>query len=312
MYSYAKDHDCINESLWHNRYILVDNTPMYYKEWDQHKISIIKDILDKHGNMLSKEQIEKKYGLNIKHMMYNSLSSAIPRNWKHNVNLYPKIMDGIIYVYQDECIRSVKELYCRDFCSLFLQNKVETPKAELKWNKYLGVTNDDWDAIYCIPFTVTRDTAIQSLQFKILHRYYPCNYVLSKWYKDQSSQCSYCNEIDYIEHYFYSCASIKRFWNSVQKWWLHNIECSIQLSKEDVVLGMINVNNDKMLDIFNLCMLIAKWHIVKCRKDNVDPDLYDFLRHLKYVMEMEKIYYKMENRTNIFIERWNILYECLH
>ena len=60
----------------------------------------------------------------------------------------------------------------------------------------------DWPVLFKIPYKFTRETDVQSLQFKIINRYIPCKENLYLWGKESSDKCGLCNEIDTIEHFF--------------------------------------------------------------------------------------------------------------
>ena len=51
-----------------------------------------------------------------------------------------------------------------------------------KWKKevHTGVVIEDWSFIYCIPFSVTKDTKLQDFQYKLTHRILNTNSFLYK------------------------------------------------------------------------------------------------------------------------------------
>ena len=57
----------------------------------------------------------------------------------------------------------------------------------------------------------TTETFLQSLQFKIIHRYFPCNYRLHLWNIVEDSKCTYCNIVDTLNHYFAECQVSRDF-----------------------------------------------------------------------------------------------------
>ena len=72
--------DIMNETLWFNKHILVDNKPIFYKLWDQHGISHIYHILNQNGNFKSERELLISFGLNVDTMLYNGVKSAILNN----------------------------------------------------------------------------------------------------------------------------------------------------------------------------------------------------------------------------------------
>ena len=200
-------------------------------------------------------------------------------------------------------------MYCKQFTNIFLSNYVQTPVAQVKWQKYLDIEDIDWDYIYQIPFLVSRDTAIQSLQYKIINRYFPCNYVLSKWYPEHSDKCNHCQNIDFLEHYFFLCPNLEIFWNGLSRWWLSNIECTFKLTPVDVIFGICNPNDDNVISIINYCILMAKYYIAETKKNENEPNLYDYLRFIKHKLELDMVNSKIENKEQIFLTNWSLLYD---
>ena len=111
------------------------------------------------------------------------------------------------------------------------------PTAENKWSKYVETDDIEWKDHYTIPYNVCKETAIQSFQYKIFHRFFPCQYTLSIWYKDEQPNCNNCNCVDYLEHYFYECKDVNRFWAAIENWWKTILETSIPLNVKYVLFG---------------------------------------------------------------------------
>ena len=72
--------------LWHNDLIQIDKKNVVYRNWKQAGINNILHIIDSNGNIRSKQNLENKYGINIKLMEYNSLMHSIPNSWKQMLN----------------------------------------------------------------------------------------------------------------------------------------------------------------------------------------------------------------------------------
>ena len=114
-----------------------------------------------------------------------------------------------------------------------------------------------------------------------------------------------------MEHYFYDCAYLSTFWNSLRRWWLSNLECSFNIKAIDVLFGICNAFNDTMIDIINYCILNAKSYITNCKKNNNEPNLFDYLFFIKNKLEIEILYHKLQNNERDVIEKWNTLYEAI-
>ena len=114
----------------------------------------------------------------------------------------------------------------------------------------------NWAQIYQFPYKICTDTYIQSLQYRILNRYINCNENLFWWKINNSPQCSYCNGIDNLEHFFFYCSHTKAFWSNI-KTWIENItSISISLTVLEVLLCIILHNDHSSL--CNYIILHAK------------------------------------------------------
>ncbi len=91
------------------------------------------------------------------------------------------------------------------------------PKAFYKWklNYPFLSTIKIWAGIN----TFLLPNKMKELHYKILHMYYPCNSLLSKFKLDFSSQCTFCNSnLETISHLFFECDYAKDLWKEIS--WL--------------------------------------------------------------------------------------------
>jgi hypothetical protein len=85
------DTDILFEKLWRNTFILVNEKPVLYKVWEQRNINRVQDLINgDNGTFLNQMELSEKYSIDIDVMMYNSLVSAIPRQWKNIIKSMPK------------------------------------------------------------------------------------------------------------------------------------------------------------------------------------------------------------------------------
>ena len=106
-------------------------------------------------------------------------------------------------------------------------------------------------------FKIVKDTYIQTMQFKILHRVYNCNYNLFTWGISQTQSCESCQGVDNLEHYFYYCQDVKSFWENVSEWLAVNMNINKTFTVLEVLLGLINLNR-KFFYMVNLVVLLGR------------------------------------------------------
>ena len=90
------------------------------------------------------------------------------------------------------------------------------PSAKGFWSRKFGLKIDEH--IWSIPLLVTTETRLRVLQWKRLHDIDPTNISLCKMKVRDDQMCSYCNDVvNCIQHFFFNCPTIKKFWNYIQQ-----------------------------------------------------------------------------------------------
>ena len=100
-------------------------------------------------------------------------------------------------------LKDISNMKCKDFYWEFINKIVITPAAERKWTEIFPKLEEAniWPRIYKMAFTVTRETYVQSLQYRLIHRILPTNKWLFNIKILDSPQCSFCDEVDTILHF---------------------------------------------------------------------------------------------------------------
>ena len=297
--------------LWNNKFIIIENKPVHYIEWEKNGIECIGDLVNQNCMILTKRQLERRYNLQIKQMDYNSLIHSIPKLWLNIIQgKNPEYFDISTKIKIKDKMKDIKDMTCKDVYWQYISTVGAHPTAEKKWADYIDVDNDEWEHLHVIPYRVCRETYLQSFQYKIMNRFFPCNYTLSKWYNDHSPKCTQCDSTDYLEHYFYLCEHVKSFFQSVEKWWLSTIEVSMKLNAKYVLLGIPNHNEDKFIDIFNLCILYAKWYIYQCKLNHQNLFIMDYIKFVKEKLHIEETWCLINNSKD-FENRWGAFYNLM-
>ncbi len=117
--------------------------------------------------------------------------------------------------------------------------------------------------IFKTPYIVTRETKLQSFQYKIIHQLITCQKLLFDIKLVDNAKCKYRHELDNISHFFLFCPKEKKFWRSFFMWWNNLGDIQIPLyseSLEDCSLFRFQIEGD-IFSVLNYCILIAKLHI---------------------------------------------------
>ena len=225
---------------------MLGNKPVFCKHWYNQGIKYVSDIVGKTGELLLPDQLKAKCNLcTVNFLEYYALRNVIPFSWEKilltaskNVPVLNKGLDVIIRgVSRDLVYTSNKDIYW----SLISTSKVCIIPANYNCAKKYGVPEDNMKKYYQIPFINIRHTKIQSMQYKIIHNFYITNLKLFKWKIIDSSKCTFCDDIDNLEHHFFECRELQVFWNSFCNWWHQFCEkcCNVELLQcRQIILGI--------------------------------------------------------------------------
>ena len=289
------------EMLWCNRSIRIGGKTVYIDSLYQKGIKIIDDIVKKNGTLMSLDELKSKYpGVKINFLTYEALLRGIPQLWKQRLTSIPskKVSERekndapSIYVNNHE--HSITNIRSKNFYDIGLNHK--TPKAVIRWEE-LGYRNMNWEKIFSIPYECTKSTKLQSLQFRILHRYIPTRRYLYIRNVTNTPKCLHCSSEDTMEHFLLHCTSCKQIWIQI----FRALSISSQNASKYILFGMPHKNN-----AVNLIILIVKQYLVSCKLSQEDrKPSYEGVRALiSYHVSVEKYTAVVHNAVDVFFSKW--------
>ena len=144
---------------------------------------------------------------------------------------------------------------------------------------------EDWNQIFSRTFQITKETYLQSFQYKILNRILNCNERLHKWKIKSNNKCDDCGEVDSIEHHLYFCITSKTFWKKLKTWLIDNLGFGIELTVCEVLFGLPAYNSPD-LKLINFLILIGKWYLNHSKTQNKTIYFLDFISLIKEKTEI--------------------------
>lgn len=167
--------------VWYNTNIKVGMKTLFIKSWYEKGVKIISDFLDVDGNLLPHDIFQHRFNMNVCIMQYNSVVSAISRYLKSFLtkNSYQRFITPYIPIYYKSLLLYNK---CTNVVYRQLNSCNVIPTSISKWESELV----QYGAKICVNdafnvcFKTTKDTQLQWLQFRLLHRILPVNHYLKK------------------------------------------------------------------------------------------------------------------------------------
>ncbi len=119
------------------------------------------------------------------------------------------------------------------------------PSCIEKWSEdYPGfhtAQTNLWSNIFRQPFIITRETKLQTFQYKLIYLLITCPKICYDMKLVANTVWLHCREIDLIAHFFLFCPNENQFWNTFVTWWnnLGDIQIPTQCEclEENILFG---------------------------------------------------------------------------
>ena len=265
------------------------------------------DIVSPTNEFYTPAEIVRIFNWKTNFLSIYSILNAIPKIWKlkikapssnfilsHNFSLNNNIVPI-------EKVSS-KKIYCE-----IVKEKTKPPSALSTWlNLFPFLENFNWQKVYSLVYTISKEPYLQTFQYKVLNRSINCRYNLYKWNVLSSSKCYYCPDIDTIEHHFYYCPISKSFWHEVYSWFQGITGCSIDLSVCEIIFGLVNFTygDTETFYTLNFLILLGKWYINACKSGEKELLMPSFLNVVRNKLKLLKMNFGLAANLNLFENRY--------
>ena len=182
-----------------------------------------------------------------------------------------------------------------------LQLDESTPTAQRRWEAEGFDFGRNWGRIYSMPFRISTSTKLQSLQYRILHRYWPTRRYLCIRKVVDDPFCESCGEIETLEHCLFHCTEVQYFWNELVE--VLNSKLPryrhVVLALRDVIFGGLTNSS-----IVNMILLVAKQFVLQQRYHDGALSVVIFRQHLLKNFNFEKTNAFALSKLEKFKQRW--------
>ena len=313
----------LEQVLWNNKYIKMPVAPKSKKmqsiKWPElYRAGIVKvkDLLLPDGTFIDLFTFCVDRNVKCNFISIVKMRKAIPIEWKTEIlasNQRRDVVSNLVIKSTQHsisiCSASTKSIAKKIYDQLILRLYVQ-PTAVNRWTEDFPINNEDWPLIFKLPYIATRDTYLQSLQFKFIHRIISCK----KWLFTQkvidSPYCNSCpDEVDDLIHHFVDCKGLNNFWNSLESWWNRTGNYQVKITNKHIIFGFY-------YDIYsfssiNFVILLAKSYIYRQVYLEHTVDFYNFLPLLKSKLEIEKSICISSGRSQSFDDKWSLIIDNL-
>lgn len=307
------------ESLWGNRWITNANGPLQNFPWAKKGILVVQDLCHPtEGRLMSHIEVQERHNVNSTFLDMLAIRLSIPLSWRQalsdNWTPPPIFPGGPLLLFAEENPQDISNLPPKKTYTLLLSAKKSDSVAFHRWsgNSHPIWVRDreEWTRVCKRPYTTTRETKLQSLQFKILHAITPCKKYLRQIRIVEDEHCPQCGEVDDIKHFFFSCALVRTFWTSICHWLANQSNIILDfVTPKEAVLGVDD--NSTKGKIANFILLHFRFYIHRQRLFHDNKfELVHWLAELRLRLRCMKSNLQQEGKISRF-KNWDSLLQAL-
>ncbi len=300
----SKLYQAYSSPLWLNP--KISEEALYYPTWYSKGISLVGDLINSDGSIMSIEDIKNNYNLDpINYLNYLSIRTLVRRYLRihHFLNeLNDQPPRPFISIHLQTIIQNRKG--SRHIYNVFISDNNITMKD--KWDEKLNTQIDvnQWKVIHNICFNTLKDNYLIWLQYKIINRILGTKELRYKMNIFDTPLCSFCgNHDETLIHIFYQCDQVRLLWDTIMQWILRKTNININLSEQQTLLGYSSGNNNQIP--VNTILICTKAYIFYCARTNKRLNIYHLQDRIKRTYLEQEFVSKRNNKELQFNATWN-------
>lgn len=174
-------------------------------------------------------------------------ATSIPLHWREAISRDwqppPIFPTGPLLRFPGQSPVDISNLSAKQAYKALLSTKKTESAAYPRWSRVgdpsFVTDREEWSRVCGRVYAPTRETKLQSFQFKILHAITPCRKFLRQIRITDDDLCPHCGVTDDIPHFFFQCRLVHSFWITVSQWL--SSQANIQLghiTRKEIILGV--------------------------------------------------------------------------
>ena len=308
----SSSQEVLNEIIWNNKFLCVEKRSVYRKDLIDLGFLRIGDLISV-GSSFSLDFLTPLISPEQRFFLM-SIINSIPAEWRTlaktsiNVSLLSAPIPSTLTIKTDNGnFTAISDVSSKQIYQLFIEKKQIPPTAKQKLQDKYSDTAVDWEKVYSLAFNVTLESKLREFQYKILNCIVYTNEKLFRFGLTDSPCCTFCQEdIESIEHLFFSCKVTSDFWKHVLSWLRGNGIQINTLKETDLIFGKFDNTEDFIL--INHMLLLGKFYLYSSRCQKIGlPNLSAFIARTKRIYNIEHHIARENNKLLQHLKKWEKL-----
>lgn len=213
-------HDIMNQTVWLNSFIRVDNRPVYFERAHQAGLVKIEQLYHPQFRLKTYVNIVQEFGTCITWFQYTQLVEALPVLWRQiirnsepNINIVPT-QQKFDKICRESKIANVV------YNSLIADSEIVLPRKD-RWERKLSIDITDKQFFRDIKaiYSTTIATKYRDFQYRLIMGVLVTNRLLKLWNIVEDDLCTFCSaEVEDDIHLFIHCNEVRPIWEAIKQY----------------------------------------------------------------------------------------------
>ena len=290
--------------IWCNSEVRIDKRPVLLNNLAKAGLVYLEQLYNiTESRFKTVEEITNEYA-HISWLMYSSLLTAIPTEWKDCMrsNTTSVATNELMYDKLKEMKKPTAFVY-----NVLIEENSQILKLHVKINKLMSVscTIVEYQKAFRAIHQVTNITKYRDFQYRLLVNAIHTNTKLYHWRIVDSQYCEWCiNTQQTVKHLFFDCPRVQNFYQQIECFILMLDSClNLTVNYKNVVLGNVH---PQAKHVVNFLFLTAKQYIYSCKCCNKPLIYQQWLAKVKEICALERYIAKTQNKLSYHSKKWAI------
>ena len=257
------------KTIFNNKNILHHNKPMLISRWLNTGFKYLNQLVI-NGTLKTYEEVKTEVGAYGGLLLdYMAVHKAVNKSGINLLLITPTLSNIILPALPNKVLRRI-----------IASERSTSLNCTNYWLRKMQI---DISKYFCNGVASTKESRLRLLHFNIIHNTYPTNFLLKKMRIKESDKCDFCQEQDFLDHFFFECGRLREFWNDIE---LHVGLILKHNLKINAVIALLGITKDdttanlKRMKEANHLLLIAKMCISVLRNAEINNIKYIFKFHM--------------------------------
>lgn len=299
----------LQQSIWYNSHIKTQGKWLFFPRLYNAGISRLYHLFDlDEGAFRSYNDFNIDYPNLIDFVSYYSIIASIPRSWKEilRINAPSEPTNALTWSQNFEMLATKGKLSRMIY--MYLRDKIASDNTILLilWNNDLRAdfTQKEFDNLFINIRQLVLSTKYRYFQYRILVRALTLNIHVSKWDRNVSDRCSFCNvNAETTLHLFVECIHVDKIWKALCKWFDYMYDIRILLTPSIILFNNYKGRNKELI---NLHILLLKFVIYRSKVQGIVPKFNIVIKEVNKVQLIEKYIADKNGKAIKHDIRWHI------